>query len=188
MLLRLSRSQNFVAVSPSPQQRSRYSVLVPFKVNVFCAEAVFLELKVCCLLRREIILKMNFDYEVKNLWESYEITCGFTAQVWIIPKNLYGNSNYKSRFYYSRMIIDKTRKIWSFVGFEPTSLAVWLINHFNNYRMAAPECIPLTMEPESKFYTDPVLVLDFQSLYPSMCIAYNYCYSTCLGKIANYVK
>ncbi|KAI4460352.1 dna polymerase zeta catalytic subunit [Holotrichia oblita] len=39
------------------------------------------------------------------------------------------------------------------------------------------------MEPESKFYVDPVIVLDFQSLYPSMIIAYNYCFSTCLGRI-----
>lgn len=50
-------------------------------------------------------------------------------------------------------------------------------------RMKAPECIPLTLEPESCFYTDPVLVVDFQSLYPSIMIAYNYCFSTCLGRV-----
>ncbi|XP_026812686.1 DNA polymerase zeta catalytic subunit isoform X2 [Rhopalosiphum maidis] len=49
--------------------------------------------------------------------------------------------------------------------------------------MNAAQSIPLIMEPESKFYTDPVIVLDFQSLYPSIIIAYNYCFSTCLGNI-----
>ncbi|XP_036146254.1 DNA polymerase zeta catalytic subunit isoform X2 [Monomorium pharaonis] len=50
-------------------------------------------------------------------------------------------------------------------------------------KMRAPESLPLIMEPESEFYTDPLVVLDFQSLYPSMIIAYNYCFSTCLGRI-----
>ena len=54
--------------------------------------------------------------------------------------------------------------------------------------MAAPECLQLIMEPESKFYSDPVLVLDFQSLYPSVIIAYNYCFSTCLGRVKNLAK
>ena len=48
------------------------------------------------------------------------------------------------------------------------------------------ECMPLVMEPESGFYADPVVVLDFQSLYPSMIIAYNLCFCSCLGKIATY--
>ncbi|KAJ8772040.1 hypothetical protein K2173_027217 [Erythroxylum novogranatense] len=48
----------------------------------------------------------------------------------------------------------------------------------------AMECLPLVMEPESGFYADPVVVLDFQSLYPSMIIAYNLCFCTCLANIS----
>ncbi|KAF2839045.1 hypothetical protein M501DRAFT_1057352 [Patellaria atrata CBS 101060] len=50
----------------------------------------------------------------------------------------------------------------------------------------ALECLPLVMEPQSAFYNSPLLVLDFQSLYPSVMIAYNYCYSTCLGRITSW--
>lgn len=50
--------------------------------------------------------------------------------------------------------------------------------------MKAVEFIPFVMEPESNYYTDPVVVLDFQSLYPSMMIAYNYCFTTCLGRVS----
>ena len=50
----------------------------------------------------------------------------------------------------------------------------------------ALECLPLVMEPQSAFYTSPLLVLDFQSLYPSVMIAYNYCYSTFLGRITHW--
>ncbi|CAI5468004.1 unnamed protein product [Closterium sp. Yama58-4] len=47
----------------------------------------------------------------------------------------------------------------------------------------APACIPLVMEPECRYYTSPVVVLDFHSLYPSMLIAHNLCFSSCLGRI-----
>ncbi|KAI0793498.1 hypothetical protein C8Q75DRAFT_565280 [Abortiporus biennis] len=50
----------------------------------------------------------------------------------------------------------------------------------------AAECMPLIMEPLSAFYNSPLVVLDFQSLYPSIMIAYNYCYSTCLGRVTNF--
>uniref|UniRef100_A0A1B6DGY7 DNA polymerase n=4 Tax=Clastoptera arizonana TaxID=38151 RepID=A0A1B6DGY7_9HEMI len=55
-------------------------------------------------------------------------------------------------------------------------------------KMRAPEYLPLIMEPESRLYCDPVIVLDFQSLYPSMIIAYNYCFSTCLGRVEHLGK
>ncbi|KAJ8682714.1 hypothetical protein QAD02_018506 [Eretmocerus hayati] len=56
-------------------------------------------------------------------------------------------------------------------------------SHHQRGCMRAPEALPLIMEPESTMYSDPVVVLDFQSLYPSIIIAYNYCFSTCLGRI-----
>lgn len=47
------------------------------------------------------------------------------------------------------------------------------------------ECLPLVLEPSASFHHNPVVVLDFQSLYPSIMSAYNMCYSTCLGRISH---
>lgn len=54
------------------------------------------------------------------------------------------------------------------------------------HNMRALEVIPLILEPDSAFYKSPLVVLDFQSLYPSIMIAYNYCYSTLLGKMEGF--
>ncbi|KAJ7071022.1 hypothetical protein C8F01DRAFT_1206632 [Mycena amicta] len=53
-------------------------------------------------------------------------------------------------------------------------------------RQNAAEAMPLILEPQSAFYTSPVLVLDFQSLYPSIMIAENYCYSTFVGRVKQF--
>lgn len=41
----------------------------------------------------------------------------------------------------------------------------------------------MVIQPNKEIYIDPLTVLDFQSLYPSIIIAYNICYSTCIGRI-----
>lgn len=63
----------------------------------------------------------------------------------------------------------------SFLAYSPSALQV--------ANMKATGFSPLVLEPESKYYTCPVIVLDFQSLYPSLVIAYNLCFSTCLGSM-----
>ncbi|EAL51383.1 DNA polymerase zeta catalytic subunit, putative [Entamoeba histolytica HM-1:IMSS-B] len=54
-------------------------------------------------------------------------------------------------------------------------------NQLNSSR--ATDCVALVMEPQSGFHSNPVIVLDFLSMYPTTAIAYNICYSTCLGYV-----
>ena len=77
-------------------------------------------------------------------------------------------------------VMSRIARAENFVMFSPSKDEI--------RRMRAFECVPLIMEPESVFYEDPVVVLDFQSLYPSMMIAYNLCYSTLLGKVESLGK
>ncbi|SBT71903.1 DNA polymerase zeta catalytic subunit, putative [Plasmodium malariae] len=43
---------------------------------------------------------------------------------------------------------------------------------------------PLVLQPKSSINFFPLLVFDFQSLYPSIVIAFNICYSTCIGTLS----
>ncbi len=103
-------------------------------------------------------------------------------------------------------VIERTSQLAKVFGIDFTSVLtrgsqyrvesmMLRLTRINNYVLLSPSrkqvneqhppmCVPLIMEPQSNFYHDPVLVLDFQSLYPSMIIAYNLCYSTCLGMLS----
>jgi len=68
-----------------------------------------------------------------------------------------------------------TKKL-NFVLFSASINQVWDQNLL--------QYIPFVKEPPKNIFYSPVIVLDFQSLYPSIIIAYNICYSTCLGKLS----
>ncbi|CAG2169470.1 unnamed protein product, partial [Oppiella nova] len=87
--------------------------------------------------------------------------------------------NRGSQFRVEAIMLRMTR-LFDYMPVSPSSRQV--------HSMRAPEILPLILEPYSKYYCDPVVVLDFQSLYPSMMIAYNYCYSTCLGKVDQLIQ
>lgn len=69
---------------------------------------------------------------------------------------------------------------------KPENLLLNSPSKLQVHNMRPLEVIPLIMEPDSAFYKSPLVVLDFQSLYPSIMIAYNYCYSTFLGKMEGF--
>ncbi|KAI8870854.1 DNA/RNA polymerase, partial [Ramicandelaber brevisporus] len=79
-----------------------------------------------------------------------------------------------SQFKVEAMLLLRMNKPENYVMITPTRAQV--------AAQRAAECMPLVMEPQTKYFAGPVVVLDFQSLYPSVMIAYNYCYSTCLGR------
>ncbi|KAI5950599.1 REV3 [Candida margitis] len=89
------------------------------------------------------------------------------------------NSNfYRGSQYKVESILSRISKTESILLNSPSKRQV--------HEMRPIECIPLILEPKSNFYKSPLVVLDFQSLYPSIMIAYNYCYSTLIGKLHNF--
>ncbi|EJD53321.1 DNA/RNA polymerase [Auricularia subglabra TFB-10046 SS5] len=66
---------------------------------------------------------------------------------------------------------------------KPESFVMLSPSHEEVGKQESTYATPMVLEPSAGFYPSPLVVLDFQSLYPSIMIAYNYCYSTCLGRV-----
>ncbi|WEJ96806.1 DNA polymerase zeta [Yamadazyma tenuis] len=122
----------------------------------------------------------GFSYYVNKL----NIVEYFISSLDIIDKNvelsrLVGidfNSNfYRGSQFKVESILSRLAKAENFLLNSPSKEHV--------HQMKPLEQIPLIMEPNSGFYKSPLLVLDFQSLYPSIVIAYNLCYSTFLCRL-----
>ncbi|XP_015242281.1 PREDICTED: DNA polymerase zeta catalytic subunit [Cyprinodon variegatus] len=96
-----------------------------------------------------------------------------TLNLWRVMKSEAGSSTHTNYRVESMML--RVAKPLNYIPVTPSVQ--------QRAQQRAPQCIPLVMEPESRFYSNSVVVLDFQSLYPSIVIAYNYCFSTCLGHV-----
>lgn len=126
-----------------------------------------------------LTVRYYFDrviYTIK-LINSQELISRTSEQARIVGIDFY-SVFYRGSQYKVEAIMSRLTKAENYVMISPSRKQVGEQN--------ALECLPLIMEPESKLYTSPVVVLDFQSLYPSIMIAYNYCYSTCLGRLQNW--
>ncbi|CAN6620817.1 DNA polymerase zeta catalytic subunit [Trichomonascus vanleenenianus] len=115
----------------------------------------------------------SVHYDLRFI-EKFEIVSKYSEQARIIGVD-YSSIFSRGSQYKVESLLCRLTKRENFMLISPSKKQVGEQN--------ALEYIPLVMEPESKYYTSPVLVLDFQSLYPSIVIAYNYCYSTCLGRV-----
>ncbi|KFB43668.1 AGAP013386-PA-like protein [Anopheles sinensis] len=125
----------------------------------------------CWIVLDYYLERVNGNFEILNQLD----LIGRTAEL----AKLFGIQFYEvlsrgSQFRVESMML-RIAKPRNFVSVSPTIQ--------QRAHMRAPEYLPLIMEPNSRFYADPIIVLDFQSLYPSVIIAYNYCFSTCLGRI-----
>ena len=68
-------------------------------------------------------------------------------------------------------------------GFVPLS-----ISSYARENMPATEWIACTLEPQSGYHENPVSVLDFQSLYPSVICAFNIDYGSYLGQAKQFLE
>ncbi|KAG0638169.1 hypothetical protein HOY80DRAFT_923269 [Tuber brumale] len=120
---------------------------------------------------KHLVRKVQLDLEIL---ERQELITRTSEQARLLGIDFASVSGRGSQFKVESMMF-RIAKPESFILVSPSKAQVGQQN--------ALECLPLVMEPFSRFYTSPVVVLDFQSLYPSVMIAHNYCYSTFLGRM-----
>ncbi|TID30346.1 hypothetical protein CANINC_001048 [Pichia inconspicua] len=129
--------------------------------------------------KQELVLKY-FETRIKfeiELIEKLEIIEKVNEQSRLLGIDFY-SIIYRGSQYMVECLLVRLAKAENFILISPSKKQV--------FKQDSLECIPLVMEPNSAFYKNPMVVLDFQSLYPSLIIAYNICYSTLLGRLNNY--
>ncbi|KAJ8132445.1 hypothetical protein O1611_g1179 [Lasiodiplodia mahajangana] len=125
-------------------------------------------------LLRYYLTRTKLDLEIL---EANELTPRTSEQARVLGVDFFSVFSRGSQFKVESIMF-RIAKPENFILVSPDRKQVGMQN--------ALECLPLVMEPQSAFYNSPLVVLDFQSLYPSVMIAYNYCYSTFLGRIVNW--
>ncbi|TDH68756.1 hypothetical protein CCR75_000141 [Bremia lactucae] len=149
------------------------------------------------------VLKRKYPvYSAEQLTSWFQIG---GSMRWKVLKYIMDRAKLNIQIIYKMQLITRTSEMARLFGIDFYSVlsrgsqyrveAVMLrVTKRKNYLLISPsktqvagqapmECIPLVMEPHSSFYSDPVVVLDFRSLYPSLVIGYNMCYSTILGRL-----
>ncbi|GAW03632.1 DNA polymerase zeta catalytic subunit [Lentinula edodes] len=125
-------------------------------------------------LARYFVRRASLNIEILNRSEVVTKTAEFAR---VFGVDFYSVISRGSQFKVESFMF-RMAKPESFVLISPSKSDVGKQN--------AAECIPLIMEPQSALYTSPLVVLDFQSLYPSLMISQNMCYSTCLGRVMDF--
>lgn len=146
----------------------------------------YFNIKVTQLCPKDLVNLMKYDFFAfsKHILSLLDMVCNLTTKTSFLIKSIE----------FSRLFgIDLFSTLTRGSQYRVESILITAA-HAENYllktpteadvrHMRAAQGLPLTMEPVSNYYKDPIIVLDFQSLYPSMIIAYNFCYSTVIGTI-----
>ncbi|ODV87372.1 hypothetical protein CANARDRAFT_5911 [[Candida] arabinofermentans NRRL YB-2248] len=132
------------------------------------------EVRMNLLVIEYFLNRLEYEFKIIDLLELVERT---SEESRLLGIDYYSVFSRGSQFKVESLLVRIT-KSENFVMISPSKKQV--------FKQDPLQWIPLILEPESSFYKSPLVVLDFQSLYPSLTIAYNYCYSTLLGRLRGF--